>query len=145
MNLDNLNILGLDQEPKRRRSHYNHKEQFKYYVDADSEQFCRTYRFRKQTVETLSEQLDSQIGPKWKTNNAFETYQRLCIALKFYANGCFQQEVGDSEVASQSSVSRIVTNVSKVLASHADTLIKFSVNDRIMQRVSSGFYGTKGS
>ena len=69
----------------------------------------------------------------------------LCIALKFYANGCFQQEVGDSKVASQSSVSRIVKNVSAVLANHADGLIKFSVNDRMLERVALGFYGFSGS
>ena len=38
------------------------------------------------------------------TNHAFTTEQRICIALKFYATGSFQHEIGDGEGASQSRI-----------------------------------------
>lgn len=79
------------------------------------------------------------------TNHAFTIEQRICIALKFYATGSFQHEIGDGEGASQSSLSRIVARVSRVLASHADDIIKFSVDQTILDRVASGFYGFSGS
>ena len=54
-------------------------------------------------------------------------------------------EVGDGEGASQSSVCRIVKQVSKALANHANDLISFSLDDDILETVSTGFYGFKAS
>ena len=65
--------------------------------------------------------------------------------LRFYATGTHQCEVGDGEGASQSSVSRIVCQVTEVLSNHADDLIMFSLDKDILEQVSKGFYGFKAS
>ena len=67
------------------------------------------------------------------------------VLTKTVMNNIFQWNGGDGEGASQSSVCRIVKQVSKALASHANDLISFSLDDDILETVSTGFYGFKGS
>ena len=71
--------------------------------------------------------------------------QKLCIALRFYATGSHQMSVGDGEGASQSSVSRIVKQVTLALAGHADDLIAFNVDQDVVETIAKGFYGFSGS
>ena len=79
------------------------------------------------------------------TNNAFTAEQKMCIALRYYATGTFQRQIGDSEGASQASLHRIVHQVSEALAGHADTVINFSTDPNILKVVSDGFYAFSGS
>ena len=83
--------------------------------------------------------------PKSGANNAFTTEQRLCIALRYFATGTFQREIGDAEGASQSSIQRIIKKVSKVLASHVNDVVQFSMDPDVYKAVSDGFYAFKGS
>ena len=96
-------------------------------------------------MQSLVYLLGDEISPLARTNNAFTPLQKLGIALRFYATGTHQMEVGDGEGASQSSVCRIVKQVSKALANHANDLISFSLDDDILETVSTGFYGFKAS
>lgn len=139
-------LLGLFRHPVRRRLTYDHKDQLDFYGNnEDSESFRKRYRFRKNTIENLSRYLEDDIGPKVPTNNAFTVSQRLCMALRFYATGTFQMELGDGEGASQSSMCRHISMVSKVLAQKSNHLIKFSTDPGIMKLVSTGFYAGAGS
>ena len=110
-----------------------------------SEHFRERYRFQPKTVEALCLLLGGRLKPLASTNNAFTPMQKLCIALRFYATGTHQIEVGDGEGASQALVSRIVNEVSEALAEQADQLIVFSLDPDIMKTVSTGFYGFSGS
>ena len=83
--------------------------------------------------------------PKSGANKALTVEQRLCIALRYYATGTFQRQIGDSEGASQASSQRIIRRVSKILASHVPDVIQFSTDPDIFKSVSEGFYGFKGS
>ena len=110
-----------------------------------SEHFRRRYRFQPQTVEALCLLLGNKLKPKVATNNAFTAMQKLCITLRFLATGTHQMEVGDGEGASQASVSRIIKQVTDALAGHADDLIRFHVDQEVMEIVAKGFYGFSGS
>ena len=139
-------IYGYDRHPKKRKADYTHKKQFDFHGLGDSEEEFRIrYRFRKDTVKVLCELLGDEFCPKSLANKAFTTEQRLCVALRYYATGTFQRQVGDSEGASQSSMHRIITKVSKVLASHVPDMITFSTDPDVFKTVSDGFYGFKGS
>ena len=156
-----LGDVGLYRKVVKRRGSYCHKDQVEFYkrrkIDSDHEassdeesdegssQFRKRYRFREKTVEALCLLLGNEIEPKAKTNNAFTAMQKLCIALRFYATGTYQMEVGDGEGASQSSVCRIVKEVSKALAAHSSDLINFNIDPIILESVSKGFYGFSGS
>ena len=149
MNLTELGIVPIFRVNRRRAGGYVHKNQVAFYSingqDGPSDAFRKRYRFREQTVEGLAQMLGNEISPLANTNNAFSSMQKLCIALRFYATGTHQIEVGDGEGASQSSVCRIVQQVSTVLANHANDVIKFSLDDEVLEKVSTGFYGFKAS
>ena len=150
MNLTELGIVPIFHVNRRRLGGYVHKEQVSFYsINGEegrpSDAFRKRYRFREQTVEGLVQMLGDEIAPIANTNNAFTSIQKLCIALRFFATGTHQTEVGDGEGASQSSVCHIVKQVSTVLSNHANDVIKFSLDDEVLNRVSTGFYGFKAS
>ena len=125
---------------------YHHRDQLKFYgTDERDHEFRIRYRFRKDTVKLLTELVHDDIAPKANTNNAFSVEQRMCIALRYFATGTFQRQIGDSEGASQSSLHRIVHKVASALAPHVDTLIQFSTEPQILKEVSDGFDAFKGS
>ena len=156
MEIAGLGVLGLFRDSKKRKGSYEHKKQLEFYsnvegdvdgVDgnANSEHFRKRYRFRPKTVEALTMLLGKEIEPVAYMNNAFTAEQKLCIALRFYATGTHQIEVGDGEGASQASVSRIVKQVSKVLSDHIDDLMVFNVDPDVLETVARGFFGFNGS
>ena len=97
------------------------------------------------STRVLCNLLGDEISPKSMANHAFTTEQRLCIALKYYAMGTFQCEIGDVEGASQASSQRIIKKASKVLASHVSDVVQFSTDPDAFKSVSEGFYAFKGS
>lgn len=138
-----LNLLGLVRNPVR-RGVYVHRSQFDDFENQE-EHFRKRYRFRRDTVQVLCELLRDELAPLVRTNNAFTLEQRVCCALRFFATGTFQMEVGNGEGASQSTMCRIISKVSYCLSEHANELIKFSTDPVILDTVSSGFFASSGS
>lgn len=60
-----------------------------------------------------------------KTILTFNVSFQVFIALRYYASGCFQREIGDIHGVHQTSVSRIIQNVSTAIASLSSEFIKF--------------------
>ena len=149
MNAIGCGLLEIEKRVVTKRINYEHKNQLEYYGSGDPdkscEQFRKWYRFKEETVKKLSKWLEPEIGPKRLTNNAISTEQHMCCALRFYATGTFQTEVGDGEGISQTSMHRIINLVTNALSDHADDIIKFSVYPQVLETVSNGFYGFKGS
>lgn len=153
MEIAGLGPIGLFCDPKKRKGGYEHRDQLEFYSnldegnegDANSEHFWKRYRFKPKTVEALTLLLGKEIEPLANTNNAFTAKQRLCIALRFYATGTHQIEVGDREGASQSSVSRTVKQVSQALSDHMDDIVVFNLDPDILETVAQGFFGFNGS
>ena len=56
----------------------------------------------------------------------------------------FQKAIGDTDGAVQATMSRIITRVSEVFASHAKDVIRFTVDDEILKKVSDGFCASTG-
>ena len=69
----------------------------------------------------------------------------MCIALRYFATGTFQRQVGDSEGASQSSMHRIIPKVADALANHTDAIVQFCTDPEILKAASDGFYAFSGS
>ena len=146
MNYYYEDLLGYTRNPRRRNADYSHKDQLNFYgLEGNDDEFRICYRFRKDTVRVLCETLGCEFAPKSGANKAFTVEQRLCIALRYYATGTFQRQIGNSEGASQSSSQRIIRKVSQVLASHVPVVIQFSTDPDVFKSVSEGFYAFKGS
>ena len=148
--LTDFGIIPIFRIPRRRKGGYEHKNQFDFYSlvgaeDEASEGFRKRYRFTENSVKAIANLLGDEIEPKAMTNNAFTAYQKMCIALRFYGTGSNQAEVGDGEGASQSSVCRIVDEVTEALCRHTNDLVVMSQDNEILNQVSTGFYGFKGS
>ena len=65
------------------------------------------------------------------------------LALSFYAVGSFQWSIGGGKGASQSTMCRVISRVSKILARHVDN-IRFCADDEILYQVSEGFFASAG-
>ena len=98
----------------------------------------------EKTVKVLAHLLDEDIGPKCESSTAFSSEQRLCLALSFYAVGSFQWSIGGGKGAGQATMCRVISRVSEVLATHADNIIRFCVDDEILYQVSEGFFASAG-
>ena len=150
MELTELGLVPIFRLNRCRKGGYEHKNQMEFYSyhggeEEASSQFRKCYRYTEKSVKALVALLGNELVPKATTNHAFTATQKLCISLRFYATETHQAEVGDGEWASQSSVSRIVNNITNILSEHADDLITFSLEKDILDRVSQGFYGFKAS
>ena len=147
-NLNCINLLGMQRTP-RKRDNYVHKDQLKFWSyegkeDEECAEFRRRFRLRKDTVKVLAHLFDEEIGPQCESSTVFTSEQRLCLALSFYTVGSFQWSIGGGEDASQSTMSRVISRVSEVLARHADNIIRFCADDEILYQVSEGYFASAG-
>ena len=150
MNLTELGVVPIFRTCRKRVGGYEHKKQMEYYTLIgdemnESPQFRNRYRFTEKTVKGLVAIYGDQLAPLKNSNNAFTAEQKVCIALRYYATGAQQTEIGDGEGASQASVSRIVNQVTEVFSKACSNVVKFSLDQEILDTVSTGFYGFKGS
>ena len=150
MNLTELGVVPIFRSNRKRVGGYQHKKQIEYYTLIgdevnESPQFRNRYRFTEKTVKSLVAIYGDQLTPLKKTNNAFTAEQKMCIGLRYYATGAQQTEIGDGEGASQASVSRIVNQVTDIFSKACSSVVKFSLDQEILDTVSTGFYGFKGS
>ena len=56
--------------------------------------------------------------------------------------GSFQESIGDAEGASQLSMCRIIAKVSNILSDHTKDVIRFTVDENLLEEVSSGFHAS---
>lgn len=59
-----------------------------------------------------------------RSNHALPRLQQVLIALRFYASGSFLQVIGDTAGVDNSTVSRVVTNVSNALIAKQSELLR---------------------
>ena len=102
MELTELGLVPIFRQNRWRKGGYEHKNQTEFYSynggqEEASAQFRKHYRYTKESVKALVALLGNELVPKATTNHAFTPTQKLCIALRFYATGTHQSEVGDGE------------------------------------------------
>ncbi|XP_071637872.1 putative nuclease HARBI1 [Temnothorax longispinosus] len=99
-------------------------------------QFRNRYRLSKEAVRfvigLVEERLSSQAGHEKDVSSALQ----VLIALRFYAKGCYQTELGDLHGVSQPTVSRIVAKVSKAIAAHLPHFVVCDAQRRILDIVA---------
>lgn len=93
-------------------------------LEVDDIHLLRNYRFPRREILWLCEELEQDIGRVTRRCHAISTHTQVLAALRFYASGSFQSVIGDSCGLSQTSVSRVMDQVTNALFNRARREIK---------------------
>ena len=93
------------------------------------------FRFSKDTVLSILEMIRDNITPLSDRDANIPPMLKLLAGLRFFATGSFQSVTSDLLNISQTSVSRILCNVSKAIAAHHHTFITFPAGNELPTKV----------
>ena len=105
----------------------------------DTELYSR-YRFRRNELLEMVHEIKPEIEHRTRRNEAVSAENQFLTALRFYATGAFQELVGDSQGIHKSTVSRIISRVSSVLAKKLPKYVQFPVDDEELKSTMDAFY-----
>ena len=83
--------------------------------DFSEEELRRRYRFGRDSIEFLTEILENHLQRQTKRNHALSPTLQILVALDFFVSSSFLP-IGDTVGLPNSSVSRVVKDVSLALA-----------------------------
>ena len=109
-------------------------------LDLTDEQLCDRYRFGGVSINYLLDIFGDELRRKTNRSHALKPIDQLLIALRFYASGSFLQVIGDTIGVDKSTVSRVVYNVSSVLASKQGQFIKWPTEPADTNASKNSFY-----
>lgn len=93
-------------------------------LHVSDEHLMRVYRFPRQEIIRLCNELRPQLERRTRRAHAIPTHTQVLAALRFFASGSFQTVIGDSVGIDQSSVSRVIDTVTHILCEKASREIK---------------------
>ena len=82
------------------------------------------YRFRRESILFITNLVAGDISRNTRRNHALPPLQQVLIGLRFYASGSFLQVIGDTFGVDKSTVSRVITDVSRALIAKQPLFIK---------------------
>lgn len=82
----------------------------------DDVDFFKRYRFAKQTIKEIISKIGDSLVSDTDKNNALTPTEKILTAVRFYAFGNEQINIGDTQLMSQPTVCRVVREVSYRLA-----------------------------
>lgn len=103
------------------------------------EHLLRHYRFPRQEIVRLCKKMEPLIGRLTRSSHAVPTHTQILVALRFFANGSFLSDVEDATGLSQSSVSRIIDNVTDALYRKSIIDINMPTSTSDIIKVKHGF------
>ncbi|XP_067208429.1 putative nuclease HARBI1 [Linepithema humile] len=109
----------------------NKMDAFKIYNDRE---FRQRYRLTKECARYVISLVEERLSPLSGRRNVVTPTLQILIALRYYAKGCYQIELGDLHGVSQPTVSKIVASVSRVLANLLPQFIKFPPRIETLQQ-----------
>ena len=129
-------------DPQIRERKFQQRE-----IDLDEltdEELRSRYRLGRESIKFLVEILKDDLQRQTRRNHALSPTLQVLVALRFFASGSFLQIIGDTVGLPKSTVSRIVTDVSKALVSKQEEFINFPTEPAEVQDVKRGFYEKGG-
>ncbi|KAM0729426.1 putative nuclease HARBI1 [Formica fusca] len=100
----------------------NRIDPFEIYNDRE---FRQRYRLSKECVRFVISLVEDRLSSISIRRNILTPALQVLIALRYYAKGCYQVELGDLHGVSHPTVSKIIASVSRVLAGLLPEFIKF--------------------
>jgi len=79
----------------------------------------RYYRFPRREILDLINELDPYIQRTTDRSHPIPTTTQVLVALRFYSSGTFQSGLGESHGIQQSSVSKIIHDITNILVEKA--------------------------
>ncbi|GFT92017.1 putative nuclease HARBI1 [Trichonephila clavipes] len=108
--------------------------------ELDEDDFRRRYRFYKGTIETLVKLLRTKLDPATGRNHALTAAEKVLAAVRFFAFGNRQINVGDLHSISQPSTSRAITDVARALEELRPQYIYLPQTEDERMQISQKFY-----
>ncbi|XP_050705937.1 putative nuclease HARBI1 [Eriocheir sinensis] len=102
------------------------------------------YRLPRHEILQLCEEIGPHIHRPTSRTRAIPIHTQILVALRFYASGTFQNVVGDVAGISQSSISRILNDVTEALLNKAKREINMPQNLQELMLIKQDFYGLSG-
>lgn len=116
----------------RQRQNIQRLDPFLY----NDDEFEQRYRFSKNGVRHILDLINGELQKHTNRNNPVPPELQLLIALRFYATGSFHMMDADLFGVHQTTVTRIVHKVSRILASLSGDYIKFpTIEQQAAQRL----------
>ena len=100
----------------------------------------RQYRLPRPAIIYLADMLSNDLKRKTRRSSPLQVVTQIMAALRFFASGSFQMVVGGTLGVSQSSVSRVVRDVTNALCRRARQFIKFPATDAECIRSKQQFF-----
>ncbi|GFR09597.1 nuclease HARBI1 [Trichonephila clavata] len=108
--------------------------------ELDEDDFRRRYRFYKGTIETLVELQRTKLDSATGRNHVLTAAEKVLAAVRFFAFGNRQINVGDLHSISQPSTSRAITDVARALAELRPQYIDLPQTEDQRMQISQKFY-----
>lgn len=109
-------------------------------LDISDEHLLRYYRFPRQEILHLCEELQPHLQRRTRRSHAIPTHTQVLVALRFYCSGSFQSVIGDSAGLTQASVSRVITQVTNILYEKARREIKMPGREDLTKTVQDIYH-----
>ncbi|XP_058878905.1 putative nuclease HARBI1 [Acipenser ruthenus] len=146
--IEALLSLRVQQEREgRRRRPYPHPRILRprpTYLDLTPMQVLRRYRLDSGTITELCDMLNSELESTTARSHAIPVPVKVTAALHFYATGAIQTTAGDRSGISQSSMSKMLTDVTNALYRRATQYIKFPKSEAEQNNTKNAFYQLAG-
>lgn len=104
----------------------------------------RQYRLPRRAILFLADLLKDDLQRNTRRSSPIPVALQIMVALRFFASGTFQMVLGGTVGVSQSSVSRIVRDVSNALGRRAGQFIKFPTTAAECIRTKQQFFEIAG-
>ena len=133
------NLLFCDVGRRRRERRFRAGTQCKI-DDLTDEELRVRYRFRRESILFITNLIAGDISRITRRNHALPPLHQVLIALRFYASGSFLQVIGDTFGVGKSTVSRVVTDVSRALIAKQPQFIKWPSTNDECTKIKNAFY-----
>ena len=102
------------------------------------------YRFGRESIMFITDLLACDLRRDTRHNHALQPLTQVLLALRFYASGSFLQVMGDTTGVDKSTVSRVVTKVSRVLVARRNRFVKWPSTNAELTASKNAFYRRGG-
>ena len=105
----------------------------------DDVELYERYRFRRGQLVDLVGLVDAQIKHPTNRNGALTSVQQVCLALRFFSSGCFQNLTGDLIGVHKSTACRAIHRVSRALSQLLETYVSFPTDPAVLLQYKAEF------